>query len=295
MDLILSALLITVIVITVDAAIVTKKTDKYCKYVYESYYDDSSTSCVSVVAINIGTGMIVSAYEELAKSIVATNTSTVAIIVDSNPRCLFNIGLQKDDGAKFARVVNAAMENVKNDVSICSNPLYFIGGHSGGGKGAMNAVRQQNLNFSIAGFVGLDPYQITQTDPIQIDMPSLFWGFNKTTCAVNINQAAEAGYQNSNSSHRLFYQVQSNHDCELMGGPHCSFANNGCFWMCSGSDFPWIKSQVAVTFHRFVNAVLTQNFDKSQFVIDQNEVILYANQDMVPEQAKLRMLKPALS
>jgi hypothetical protein len=145
----------------------------------------------------------------------------------------------------------------------------------------------------VAGYVGLDPYQITQNDPIPIEMPSLFWGFNKTTCAVNINQAAKAGYNNSNSTHRIFYQVQSNHDCELMGGPHCSFANNGCFWMCSGSDFPWIKSQVAATYHRFVTGALSQNFEKSQFVIDQNEVILYANQDLVPEQETRRLLKHA--
>lgn len=296
----LTVVLIGFLVVAVDASIVSKKSELYCKYIYELYYDDQATACSAVVAINVGTGMTVGAYEELARLIVAANTantSTVTIIVDSNAGCLFNIGLQKDDGAKFARVVNAAVYNLKNDVAICTNPLYFIGGHSGGGKGAINAFQQDNLDFSVAGYVGLDPYQITQTDPIQIDMPSLFWGFNKTTCAVNVSQAAQAGYNKSNSTHRIFYQVQTNHDCELMGGPHCSFTANGCFWMCSGSNFPWIKSQVAATFHRLANAVISQSFDKSQFAIDQSEVILYANQDMVPESEPKtrRLLRPAIS
>jgi hypothetical protein len=302
---VLIVLLIAVFFSTVDAAVVSKKTELSCKYIYEWYYDDSTNTCSSVVAINVGTGMSVSDYTELANLIVSANTvntSTVAIVVDNNPGCPFNVGLQKDDGAKFARAVNAAVHDLKNNVAICTNPLYFIGGHSGGGKGAMNAIGKGTLDFPIAGYVGLDPYQITQKDPIPIEMPSLFWGFNKTTCAVNTNQAAKAGYNNGNSNHRLFYQVQTNHQGtgsrwldEKLLGPHCSFTNNGCFWMCNGTNFPWIRNQVAVTYHRFANAVLSRNFDKSQFVINQQEVILYANKDVVPELEAQIPLEPALA
>jgi hypothetical protein len=300
MNPILMVFLIVALFTNADAAIVSKKTEQSCQYVFEAYYENSATTCSAVIAINVGTGMSVNDYTELAKSIVAANTantSTVAIIVDNNPGCLFNVGLKKDDGAKFARVVNKAMMNLRNDIPICTNPLYFIGGHSGGGKGAMIAIQMGNLNFSVAGYVGLDPYQITQEDPIPIRMPSLFWGFNKTTCAVNIDQAAKAGYNDSNSTHRLFYQVQTNHDNKMIGGPHCSFTNKGCFRMCKGTNLPWIKSQVATTFHRFASAVLSQNFDKGKFVIEQNEVILYANLDQVPEPEpeKLPELEPALA
>jgi hypothetical protein len=293
---ILIVLQIVVFFVAVDAAIVSKKTVLSCQYSYEWYYDDSAATCSSVVAINVGTSMSVNDYTKLAKLIVSANTvstSTVVIIVDNNLGCIINVGVKKDDGAKFARVVNAAVQNLKNSVSICTNPLYFVGGHSGGGKGAMNAIQMGKLNFSIAGYVGLDPYQITKEDPISIEMPSLFWGFNKTTCAVNINQAAKAGYINSNSSHRFFYQVQTNHGIgmpwfdERLLGPHCSFTNDGCKSLCNGTNLPWIQSQVAVTFHRFAHAVLSQNFDKSQFVIDQREVILYANKDVIPESVTL--------
>lgn len=289
---VLIVLQIAVFFAIIDAAILSKKTALSCQYCYEWYYDDSAATCNSVVAINVGTGMSVDDYTELAKLIVSANTantSTVVIVVDNNLGCPFNIGLTKDDGAKFARVVNAAVHNLQKSVAICTDPLYFVGGHSGGGKGAMNAIQMGKLNFSIAGYVGLDPYQITQKDPIPIEMPSLFWGFNKTTCAVNINQAAKAGYYNSNSQHRFFYQVQTNHGTgvnwfdETFLGPHCSFTNNGCIRLCNGTNLPWIRSQVAITFHRFANAVLLQKFDKSQFVIDQQEVILYANKDLVPE------------
>jgi hypothetical protein len=285
----------------ITGSIVSKKTDQFCQYVYEYYYDATATKCYAVVMINVGTGMSVGNYKSLATSIVAAssnNASTVAIIVNSNP-----YGLRKDDGTKFAKAANAIVGNIRNILPVSeksTKPLYFIGGHSGGGKGAMNAIQQNALNFSVAGFVGLDPYQISKEYSLYIEMPALLWGFNKTTCLVNTNEAAKAAYNISNPDHRFFYQVQTSHKLDLLG-PHCSFTNNGCFGMCNGGkDFVWIRTQVADTFHHFAKAVGANSFDRSQFIIDQKEVILYANEDIVVESKVSdknlqQLLKPAMT
>jgi hypothetical protein len=265
----------------VTASIVSIKSGRNSKYEYNYYYDDvtsPSFACDTVVLINVGTAMSVDNYKLLSESIV-NGSSTIAIIIDSNPR-----NLPKDDGLKYATITNAIVQNISNIIPTCKHtnrPLYFIGGHSGGGKGAMNAIQENRLTFPVAGMIGLDPFQISKTDlsVLHIDLPSLYWGFSTTSCLVSINEAAKAAYFISNPTRRIFYQVQTKGN-DL----HCSFADSGCsfFSMCSGGKaFAWIHAQVGITFHRFVLAVKFNSFVKNQFVIDRLDVDLYVNNDTV--------------
>jgi hypothetical protein len=259
----------------------------YLTYRYAYYYDDDDTppsQCDSAVMINVGTFMSIKAYSKLARSIVdaaasSANTSTIVFIVDSNYRKVV-----KDSGAGYAKVTNAIAANIAQILPQCTSPpLYFIGGHSAGGKGAINAMHENRLNFSVAGFVGLDPYKISNDDRsiFHINVPSLHWGFSKTSCLVTRDDAAMASYNISNPNYRIFYQVQTNHNpYNIIAGPHCSFTNNGCIRAClAAQDLPWIRTQVGVTFNRFVLAVKSNNFERSQFLINETEVVLIVNED----------------
>lgn len=272
------------------ADIVSKKSDRSSPYKYEYYYDgDTTSSCESVIMINVGTFMSTDAYSKLANAIViegsqqnASTSGTIAIIVDSNPN-----RIMKDDGQKYADVVNAIAGSISTIIPKCTSPpLYFIGGHSGGGKGAINALNMNVLNFAVAGFVGLDPFEVSAQDrsTLRIDVPSLQWGFNETSCLVVKENAAEAAYNISNTNRRIFYRVNTKKPMTIITGPHCSFANHGCFGACQrAKGLPWIRTQVGITFNHFVMAIKSNNFDRDQFSINETGVVLLVNNDEVPQ------------
>ena len=270
-----------------SADIVSKKSARSSRFKYDYYYDDAtSSSCDSVVMINVGTFMSTGDYSKLANAIVIAGSppnvsasDTIAIIVDSNPNLI-----KKDDGKKFADVVNDIAGSISTLIPKCSKPpLYFVGGHSGGGKGAINAINLNILTFPVTGFVGLDPFEITRQDrlKLRIDMPSLYWGFNETSCLVTKENAAEAAYEISDPNRRIFYRVNTPKPRFIITGPHCSFANQGCFGACqSAKDLPWIRTQVGISFNHFVTAIKSNNFDRNQFLINETDAILFVNDNV---------------
>ena len=44
---------------------------------------------------------------------------------------------------------------------------------------------------------------------IDPSIPTLDWGFSKTTCAVRINQAVKPAYEISSPEYRIFYRVDN--------------------------------------------------------------------------------------
>ncbi len=266
--------------ISTCAEIVSTKSVRSSPYEYAPYYDDA-TLCDSVVMINVGTNMRLGDYSKLANAIVTSGT--IAIIVDSNPG-----RLQKDDGTKYADAVNAIAGSISSSIPNCITkpPLYFIGGHSGGGKGAINAMNLNILTFPVAGFVGLDPFGLPEQDrlKLRIDIPSVHWGFSETSCLVTKENAGAAAYSISNPNQRIFYRVNTRKPLTIITGPHCSFTNVGCKPVCrsgwSGRELPWIRTQVGISIHHFIVAVKSNNFDRNQFVLNETGAILFVNQEV---------------
>ena len=268
---------------------------------FQAHYSVASSSthnmCETVVFISVGTAMKVQDYEALGTSIVqeATNarsannqqgSSMVAIIIDSNPWWI-----QKQDGKKYTKLVNAIASRISDLVPACqAQPpnRYLIGGHSGGGQGAVEALQSlHQFNFTPAGFVGLAPYQISSS----ISIPSLNIGFSRMSCWVNPQQAALAAYtQTTDTNHRVFYQFQTNNTNTMKDGPHCSFADAGCFgpleW-CKGEGnmSTWMHDFVGQAIHAFNTALnaVHQPFDRQHFqnVADQSpySISLFVNDD----------------
>jgi len=252
------------------------------------HYDDDirSDPCDTVVMINVGTAMRVTSYNDLGRSIVSSTQSqlsVIAIIIDNNPR-----RIEKQNGKKYADLANSIVQNLKQIVPICSNTKdsavrYLIGGHSGGGAGAINALTSDPplFSFEIAGIVGLAPFPVDPRSPMKILAPSLMWGFSNMTCLVLPHRAALAAYNISSPNRRIFYQVQTEHQEIATEGPHCSFADDGCLGMCSGgSQYSWIRnSGVGDSVCRFITAIRCSNFSQSQFKINQSDVEIFVNRN----------------
>jgi hypothetical protein len=216
---------------------------------FDYYYDDEAV-CETVLFLAVGTAMSTTDYSHLSLDVVEHHPSMVVVIVDPAPG-----NMKKQDPKRFAETVNRIVSSSALD---CDNPAYLVGGHSGGGEGAMRALPL--LAFEAIGFVGLDPFQIP--DNLTIDIPALFWGFLSTSCGVPASGAARRGYQQSNASHRVFYQVQTN-NWNALGGPHCVFTDHGCADMCNPPDQQWVKEAVATTIHVFVQRLET--FSRNAF------------------------------
>ena len=264
----------------------------------QAYYDSSASHCCNaVVMLNVGTAMAVSAYSDIATSIVQQSPGVVAIIMDTNPGSFWRPTMKKQDGTKYVDVSNAIANNISSLVpnSCCTQQPrdgYFIGGHSGGGEGAVHALASNDLEYSVAGFIGLDPFKIIKDEgrkKMNITVPSLTWGFSKTSCFVTREEAGLAAYNISPKSSRVFYNVETNNDL------HCSFTDSGCKGLCSGQpEDNWIrKKAVGESVQKFTSAVTSsQTFSRHLFEIEQAEVDLYVNTDTVLPKEKQRKTSP---
>lgn len=254
------------------------------------FANTSAAPCQAVLLLNVGTSMAIGDYSDIAQSIIADSPSIVTIIMDSNPG-----NVQKQNGYKFIEMANKIAATITTIVPSCSPEPpggYFIGGHSGGGEGAVNAMiasaaadsSDRKLGFPVVGYVGLAPYRISVND-MKISVPSLVWGFSRMSCAVSPKEAASAAYNISLPSSRLFYDVQTTNSNSIVGGPHCSFANQGCLGFCSGGEeYSWIHESVGRTIGLFTSCVLTDCiFEMHDFdILDRNDVLLYVNTDTIP-------------
>jgi hypothetical protein len=268
------------------AAVVTgtKKTLQQGQLQY--HYDNSSDApCQTVVIINVGTFMSVTDYKKLgsALAIKGSEEGVVAIIMDSNPGVI-----TKQSGPKFTKLGNAIYQQIGDLVPACkdaSAPQFVIGGHSGGGEGAVRAMVDGMLTFDVAGYVGLAPYKISESK-YDIQVPALLWGLSTMSCGVNPEDAAIAAYNIAPLTNRVFYQVQTFNWNKLLGGPHCSFTDKGCgvpgIRLCSGDpEYDYMPDAVGQSLAKFVNAIALQNFSKAGFELDLDGIDLFVNQDEV--------------
>ncbi len=251
----------------------------------------SSQSCSDVLMIGIGTAMKVENYDNLATSIVtiAGSSSLVVIISDVNPGAIIKL-----ESEKYAALANGLRSLLnKGIIPVCNNqkdPNFFIGGHSASGQASLGAFQKGLLNFVPDGFVGLDPFKIstkTMNFDSPLPFPTMTWGFEKTTCGVQLQKAARGAYKiSSPDDGRVLYLID-NKDNRMT---HCVFTDTGCFFICSTSEkFDWVYESVAESIHSFVNAIHTDGipFSRESFALPSTasgDVHLYLNNDVVNEE-----------
>ncbi|KAL3945015.1 MAG: hypothetical protein SGBAC_000872 [Bacillariaceae sp.] len=225
--------------------------------------------------------MTVRDYDKLSTRI-AAGSSIVVVIMDYNEH-----SFQKTSPEKYAHLVNAIHNSTSSLVSACKDqePMLLIGGHSSTGEAAIMSLDSSLLEFNPDGWVGLDPYDMSSEvigNDVHMEIPSINWGFTKTTCLVGTEKAAKAAYELANPSSRVLYQIQNDEkNCKIT---HCVFSDHGCLIVCSSNEKnDWVHKSVARSIQMFVDAVTSRiPFDRSHFQLDlENRVMLYVNDEQV--------------
>jgi hypothetical protein len=254
------------------------------------HHDDSVTTatCETIIMIGVGTAMGVADYDKVSAEMVM-DSSSIVVITDMAPGNF----IKKDKQKKFAALANYLSANLSTVIPICENlPKngIVVGGHSASGQSALDSIPL--LDFTAAGFMGMDPFIVSTSPPdAYVEIPTIDWGFEKTTCFVNKNQAAKLAYQGGDPDARVFYQIQ-NPSKQIT---HCSFTDKGCGIACGidEAQSKLVRIMVGETSKKFVAALESGIFEKSSFeVTSPVDVNLSVNEDLAD--AVLRGQEPQL-
>jgi hypothetical protein len=240
----------------------TKLPEGYIRY----HYDDSVESqCDTVVLVGVGTAMGANKYENLAEEVVA-DSSIVFIMMDFNP-----YNMVKLSATKYTKLANSVADHITTLVPACKTPPpngFIVGGHSAGGQAAMEALPSIITTVNPIGFLGLDPFNAKNgAKKHNITIPSIYWGFKKTTCFVTAKNAAAFAYSHTTNKERVFFQVANTHSKIT----HCIFTDSGCGGIAcpSKKSYEWVREAVGVTLHRFIDAVVSGEFVATEFLLPQ--------------------------
>lgn len=222
---------------------------------------DNDDKCSDVLVLGVGTTMKVGDYDKQASSIAtaAGLSSLVVVIAD------FNVGrITKISPEKFSKLSNAVRDQLDSLIPVCSGSVdanIFVGGHSASGQAVLQSIQKNLLDFTPKGFVGLSPFEVSKksmdfNSPLKI--PTLNWGFTRTTCFVFLKKAALGAYHLSSPEvGRVLYRIENKRN----GITHCSFTNNGCdsigpFGACTTRDkYNWVYDSVGKSIQLFMKAL----------------------------------------
>jgi hypothetical protein len=203
------------------------------------HYDDATeNNCETVILLGVGTAMTVKDYDKLSSQVVA-DSSIVFVIMDHSP----GNPIKLRQKMRYAKLADLVAENLTTMIPVCQAQPRFgfiVGGHSASGATAVDALGLIT-KFAPAGWLGLDPFRFPNDEktlvPYKALAGTLNFGLSKTTCMVTIGQAGKRGYENSNSSSRVFFQVESKQGFlgPITGASicHCSFTDGGCTGVCA--------------------------------------------------------------
>ena len=257
------------------------------------FYHSSRANCRRILLLGVGTSMTVeNGYNRIATATVRRNPSLIVMILDHHVHSIV-----KTSATRYAALSNQiSLDFPLLLPDICGEEYttssssdddkhrqveFLIGGHSSSGEAAMLAALQEMFQFQPIGFVGLDPFEISNRtmgynfnsfvgDHAYLTMPALSFGFLATTCWVKVEKAALAQYQRSNHSSRVLYLI----DNQRNGMTHCVFTDSGCgTWpliLCGGGDHdnPFQESvyeAFAESIQKFLHSISSGLFVKKDF------------------------------
>jgi len=210
------------------------------------HYDtNKGPHCDSMLILGVGTFMTVNDYDNLSRKIAASSSSIMVIVADHNVNNII-----KTSPERYATLINALINQLDTVLPMCDHASQdkgpselLFGGHSASGQAAVEAWQQGLLSiegYKVA-FVGLDPYDIadrTIDESIGLSIPSLSWGFTRTTCFVRTEKSAKAAYEITRDSRVLY--VMDNAE-KGSGVTHCAFTDRGCGFRShlNGCTMPW--------------------------------------------------------
>ena len=242
---------------------------------------------------------------DILTSKISTGKPIVTVFTDHQ------LGPFKIDEKKYANLYNSITQDLDAQIPVCEGklPKIIIGGHSASGRASLQAMDKDLLSSPPDGFIGLDPFQ-AQKEPtrsffkgdvpgtkIDPDLPMMSWGFEKTTCSVNVDIAAKSAYELAGKENRVFYKVANTGRSNRSIG-HCEFANNGCkvggfisLPGCPTRRNEDVKDVVAESIQVFAAAVSKGDIQTSDFELDTSNagvgIDLFVNSAEIPNSAEL--------
>eukprot|EP01035_Chromulina_nebulosa_P017591 gene17591-23161_t len=222
------------------------------------------------IVIGVGTAVSTTDYTSLSNTVVSQVTNSLFITLDDNP----GFGhINKSDPVLYVKAFNKAKDwTSSNGYSI---QKWFVGGHSGSGQGAADALTN-NATFasSIEGYVGFDPYcvftglEFSFTGPKCVkktsrvlNKPSLIWSFKKESCGVDPVYGGVGFYQ---------YATNSVDDCQIHNhalytltdnSQHCIFTDSGCPFLGCGPKNKTAKALIDSAIAVSIQDFITNDFD----------------------------------
>jgi hypothetical protein len=254
------------------------------------HYDATKSSCDNVLLLGVGTFMSVMDYDKISATI-ASGQSIIVIIADHN---LHHV--EKTSPERYAMLTIGVMNQLSRLLPVCreiagddSTLQLLIGGHSASGQAALQAWQQgmlSKVSHKVA-FLGLDPYEISNTtidQQIGLVIPSLYWGFTKTTCLVRTDMAARAAYEVTKDSRVLYVIDNAGDGCAMT---HCVFTDQGCgfrpFACSTKTKIEWVYDAVAESVGLFLQCLSgALPFDHSHFELSTplaGDVQVYVNEE----------------
>lgn len=223
------------------------------------HYPSPMVASPEVFVMGVGTAMARSSYDVLSSKLVAKGY--VVAIMDHQPG-----SLTKTDAIKYANCAQAIKDHIGSwlvSFGFKGSKHWIMGGHSAGGQAAQDAI-SSNPSFADAIF-SLDPYNANNAGNVK--GPGLYWGFDTTTCFVNINDAAKAAYYKT-STKRMFVRARAAYSINPCGyAPkyyHCSFCDGSCPACTSCMKAPTsFYVDVANSVQKFINAAFYGSWSKA--------------------------------
>lgn len=245
------------------------------------HYDVDRASCDNVLLLGVGTLMSVRDYDNISKKI-ASHNSIVVIVADHNVE-----HVEKTSPERYAMLTNEVINQLNRLLPICRSGVasydedtiqFLIGGHSASGQAALQAWQKGLLSTTSqhpVAFLGLDPYEIsnrTIDQQMGLTLPSLSWGFKKSTCLVQTEKAARGAYETTKGSRVLYVIDNSGEGCTIT---HCVFTDRGCgvrpFSCTTMTTLEWVHEAVAESVGLFLQALHGASaFDHSQFELSRS-------------------------
>jgi len=240
------------------------------------HYSEQTASACDAVLLGVGTAMGAKDYDKLSEQI--TKYGYVVAILDHAPGDAFKT--DENQYKNLAEDVKLNLLSWLGDTNCTSIEHWVMGGHSAGGQAAQNAVAH-NQGLADAVF-SIDPYNMNNVDPIYV--PAMYWGFEATTCFVEVEDASKKAY-NKTHAQRAFYKVADKYQWGPCGySPkyfHCSFCDGHCPVCTNCKTTPnHFYKDVARSVDKFIRAAFYGNWSKSALTMSsETPLTLYVDSD----------------
>jgi hypothetical protein len=254
------------------------RNDYEYKYFYDKYVPDV---CETIFIFGVGTDMNVHDYNELGRTISVGNR-IVTLVSDSTSG--LPMKLRSHPWKRYYHTIVKIIKD-KNLIPVCANttdPNILFGGHSASAQGILNALPK--LKPQPDGLIFLSPFKIIKSMKIDKSIPTLNWGFEDTTCKVDVNAEAKAAYELTSPDHRVLYKINNTNTTIK----HCSFTDAGCkvlgidLFCSKGNESEWVIPAVSESIQIFAdNIVKGRKPTKTQYELDvvkNRKTVLYVNE-----------------